>query len=204
MSFAGLVYTTNDIVNLLNKPEAKPFQILDEEGNVIVEMTGLNDLHYEKVLKVGYEPQENGEFNSNSKQGAPFFLEINAACVPMLKNPGDTIENQSTLIEDVNAALDDLLDSKQIVQIVNPDIIYDNMTLKGVLYDQSARQNVLLPNLIFQEVRVANVQFQPLPSDQVANPQNASSISSGQVQTTDPTPSAIQDIGGNFTPSGSL
>lgn len=202
--FDSLIVSTNNLFPTLQKQQPTPFQILDTDGEVLMEMTSMFDLSYEQIVKVAYEPQENGEFNANSKQGTPFKFQVTATVVPMLDTADKTIENQADLISNAQILLDFYLNSDIIVNVRTHDYYYQNMTMSGTVYFKSAAIPVLFAEIMFQQVRVANVTFQPLPSNQVSNQTYASQQPQGQVQDSAAGTSAVVLAPDLLTPDGTV
>lgn len=61
--------------------------------------------------------------------------------------------------------------------------VYSNMLVSGIPYDELPQNyDHVVFNLTFKEVITVNAQYAPLAADQVRNPSDASTVSTGQKQ----------------------
>lgn len=163
------------------------FYILTNDTNntKLISLTALNKLEFNQTCNVAYEPLENGQFSSDSKQVSPFNLPIVATKMPIADTPMTTDE-MNTVISDTINALRTLEIGTQIVKIVSRYQVFGDLILTTFNFKRdAARDTGLWAELTFQQIRMTTTQTAVLPASKVSNKQNASPTTSGQQQTQD-------------------
>lgn len=161
-------------------------------SELLVEFDTYIDNSYSNQNNVAFEPLENGSFSSDSKQVTPDL--INIIGIKSINNP----QRSNVTVGQVKLALDKLNKSDKIVWVkIEPMIdnskskdsqyyqygmIYKNLTLFNLSWNNNPEQLELRANMTFQEVRLTNSEY--AKQQNVANPQDKPVANAGQVQPT--------------------
>ena len=156
--------------------------IVDENGSALLTPDSFVDFEYREERKIPTYPLEEGSFSSYNKVALPFDCRVTVSCSGNTLGVSGRMSKEAFL-----AAIEKLLSSLTLCNVVTPNATYKNCNLIHVDYRREAKQGatLLLAQLWFQEIRIAQQPVVP-----TAAPSGTSSTSLGQL--------SPQSIGGSI------
>lgn len=147
--------------------------IVAQDGSASLTPDSFVDFEYRNERKVPTYPIEDGSFQSYNKVAMPFDCRVTVTC------SGNGKMSKQAFLE----AVQKLLSSLTLVDIVTPNATYESCNLVHVDYRREARQGatLIMAQLWFQEIRVAQKPVVP-----TAAPSGAKTKSFGQLSPNSP------------------
>lgn len=147
--------------------------IVAQDGSTSLTPDSFVDFEYRNERKVPTYPIEDGSFQSYNKVALPFDCRVTVTC------SGNGKMSKQAFLE----AIQGLLNSLTLVDIVTPNATYESCNLVHVDYRREARQGatLIMAQLWFQEIRIAQQPVVP-----TAAPSGAKTKSFGQLSPTSP------------------
>ncbi len=177
--------------------------IYDQDtGVLLVSFNTYINNNYHNSNTVAFEPLERGSFSSDSKQNTPFSVSITGII---------NIKQDTTLksVDTIRKELEDLCKSPKLLllklqpmirnistegsQYAQYGLVYSNMSLVSLDYDNNPDQLEFRPTMTFQEIRLTDSEF--ALTQNTANPENGSLQNKGQVQPKEDTSFAFKVFG---------
>lgn len=149
--------------------------LLDSNGNPVLQPDSFVNFEYKEEHKIPNYPIEQGSFQSYNKVALPFDCRVVVSC------GGNGMMSKEEFLN----AIESLISSLTLVQIVTPNKTYQNCNLIHVDYRRESTRGVslILAQLWFQEVRIAQQTVPP-----TAEPSGTSTINNGAVSPVPPSP----------------
>ena len=172
---------------------------LFKDGAPVITSGSVVGVEYRKGFRIASHPVEQGAFSSYNKVEEPFDARISIAVdgTTLLGTTLGTLDAFTAALGGktsgvanrgaVLAALDTLVRSLDLYQVVTPEFTYANANLVRYEYGRRAQGggvSLLVIELIVQEVRVVA----PLGFTSTQNAEGADPVNGGAPQTRDPTP----------------
>jgi hypothetical protein len=171
-----------DAITVANMFQGPQWGIFTNDGFPRIVPDSIISLDYRREWRLSDYPIEEGSFEHYNKVNTPYEARVRMAC------SGLTSPRNLFL-----SILDGIADDLNTYTIVTPDAQYSNANITHYDY-RRVRENgvsLLLVDIWLQEVRI-NVKTE---FTSTKSPEGASTINTGSVQATTPTPSQAQSVG---------
>ena len=145
-----------------------------ESGEIPIVPDSFIDFEYREEHKIPNYPVEDGGFASYNKVALPFDVRVTVSC-----NGNGTMTK-----EDFLTAIESLINSLTLLNVITPNKIYTNCNLIHVDYRREAKQGVslIIAKLYFQEVRITQASVVT-----TSEPSGTPTQNNGQVSPVSPT-----------------
>lgn len=133
------------------------------DGGAVLSPDSFIDFEYREERKIPNYPIEGGGFQSYNKVAMPFDCRITVSCNGKGKMTKENFLN----------AIDTLMNSLTLINVITPNFTYKNCNLVHVDYRREAKQGVslIIAQLWFQQVRIAQVVAPATTAPSGASPQ---------------------------------
>lgn len=159
---------------IINTVFGKTWGLFNEYGIPVVLADGVLGLNFTGSSQISNAPLEKGTFASYNKVDNP-----DQAVVQLSKGSGGALERGAFLTQLITYK-----GSTLKFHVVSPEFVHRNMSIIELDYARSAKEGLqlIVVNLQLEEVREVGLEYSV---EEVANPSDAESIDSGEVQPKD-------------------
>jgi len=132
---------------ILTKITGAKWGFVGATGQSIITPDSFIDFEYREERKIPTYPIEGGSFASYNKVALPFDVRVTVSC-----NGNGAMTKENFL-----SAIEQLMNSLTLINVITPNFTYQNCNLVHVDYRREAKQGVslIIAQLWFQEVKIA-------------------------------------------------
>jgi hypothetical protein len=181
-SASAVLLTADSIANLLGFGLTEQWGIFLDGSPVVIADT-VTTFEFKKESSISDYPIEGGKFESYNKVMHPFEVEITLCA-------GGSDNNRAAFL----ASIDEILDDYNLYSVVSPERIYRNCNVMRSNYRRTTTngRGILSVPVRLREIRIST----PSSGSNTAQPDGASAINGGSVQTSTPSSSQMAATSG--------